>query len=576
MTRTAAILAAASLLSVLAGVSLWTLSRDALTFDEKAHIAAGYSSLVKGDYRLNPEHPPLLKDLAALPLLSLDISFPDEHPAWAQDDQAPPWWAQFNVGNALLFEQGNDPRAMTVLSRLPMVLVLLGLALLVFYIAKTLGGMKAGLIALALASFSPTLVAHGRLVTTDTGAALGVLAVLWTWGLMAKNPSLARVLAAALVLGLALLTKFSLLTVLPVLALVPLIPLLQRGDRARALRIGAAAGIAGIAAVVLVVWPAYEMHIRNYPQDRQIRDTAADLNPDALGPARTVVLSMAEIPALRAPAQFLRGALMAAQRSAWGNTTFFAGEVSAQGNPLYFPVLFLLKTPLALSILLLLLLVSLLARPPTAARVREAHPFFLLSGAFALLYLALSVSSDLNIGIRHLLPIFPLLFIAIATAVSRLPFFRAPALQALLLVLLAWYASSSVRAFPFYLSYYNELVGMERGYEIAVDSNYDWGQDFHRLRKLMGNLGIRRISLDYFGGEDPAFWLGDAAVRYDPRKDPRPEGWFAVSVNQLQGGRARAADGFDQDTSYYRWLDAYAPVSRAGKSIFLYFIPPET
>jgi hypothetical protein len=128
--------------------------------------------------------------------------------------------------------------------------------------------------------------------------------------------------------------------------------------------------------------------------------------------------------------------------------------------------------------------------------------------------------------------------------------------------------------FPHYLSYYNGLAGgTENGYEIAVDSNYDWGQDFYRLLAFVEKENIEEIYLDYFGGEDEEYWLGEKYIRLNPKgiKEP-PKGWLAVSLNQLMGGIAKPAPGFDQETGYYDWLKEYSPVAKAGYSIFIYRI----
>ena len=115
--------------------------------------------------------------------------------------------------------------------------------------------------------------------------------------------------------------------------------------------------------------------------------------------------------------------------------------------------------------------------------------------------------------------------------------------------------------------------GTDNGYKIAVDSNYDWGQDFYRLLEFVEKENIRQIRLDYFGGEDPQYWLGDKYIQLKPREIKKaPEGWVAVSINQLQGGIAEPAEGFDQETGYYNWLKKQEPVARAGKTIFIYYI----
>ncbi|HZX50240.1 MAG TPA: hypothetical protein VFE94_03840, partial [Candidatus Paceibacterota bacterium] len=143
------------------------------------------------------------------------------------------------------------------------------------------------------------------------------------------------------------------------------------------------------------------------------------------------------------------------------------------------------------------------------------------------------------------------------------------------------YIGSSLMAFPNYIPYYNALAGgTENGYKIAVDSNYDWGQDFYRLLDFVEANNIQKVYLDYFGGEDPAYWLGNryAEMRCgDPNRQQtcarakQEKGWVAVSANQLMGGTASPVTGFDQPTGYYAWLLDFEP-TRLGTSIFIYNI----
>ena len=128
------------LLSAMFLFAFSSMLQDALTFDEKAHIAAGYSYLTQKDYRINPEHPPLAKDLAAFPLLFLDLNFPDQSQTWKQDSGAPPWWIQFDLGTEFLYRSGNNPQDIIAWSRFPMILLLLALGLFLFRWAKEIGG----------------------------------------------------------------------------------------------------------------------------------------------------------------------------------------------------------------------------------------------------------------------------------------------------------------------------------------------------------------------------------------------------------------------------------------------------
>ncbi|MCH8987090.1 hypothetical protein IIA94_02905, partial [Patescibacteria group bacterium] len=120
MSNQVTYLAAFLLLAAMFFAAFFSLKQDSLTFDELAHIPAGYSYLTEKDYRLNPEHPPLVKDLAAIPLLFLDLNFPTSNTNWTQDDEPPPWWKQFNVGTEFLYRSGNNPQQMIFWARLPM------------------------------------------------------------------------------------------------------------------------------------------------------------------------------------------------------------------------------------------------------------------------------------------------------------------------------------------------------------------------------------------------------------------------------------------------------------------------
>ncbi len=144
----------------------------------------------------------------------------------------------------------------------------------------------------------------------------------------------------------------------------------------------------------------------------------------------------------------------------------------------------------------------------------------------------------------------------------------------LTVILFIWYAGSTLAVFPYYIPYYNEIAGgVQQGYKYAVDSNYDWGQDFYRLADFIEKNNIDKIYLDYFGGENPQYWLGDKYVKLNPKEKETPiKGWVAVSANQLMGGLATPVPGFDQQTGYYKWLEKYTPVARIGYSIFVYYI----
>lgn len=565
------------LLLTLFSTAFLSMAQDSLTFDELAHIPASYSYLTQKDYRLNPEHPPLVKDLAALPLLFLNLNFPSKDQVWLQEDSAPAWWVQFDAGTKFLYESGNNPRDIIIWSRLPMIFLLVFLAWFLFKWARELGGNYAGLAVLILFSFSPEFIAHGRLVTTDAGAAMGTVLATYFWLKFLKNPKKINLFLAGLFLGIALLIKFSLILLIPFLGIITFVYALLSAPRLENLKKYIPKAVLAGAISLMIIWPIYQFHIWNYPPERQVRDTAADLAPNPIEPAKNLTIWMADKPLLRPFAQYFKGVLMATQRTGFGNTTYFMGQISADAWRSYFPIMYLAKLPLAfhaITILTILGLIYSLFRKRPKNWLKENFFVFAFL-AFLSIYWLTAIMGNLNIGLRHILPTIPFIYFLVILGLRRVfetaGKFKKPLAIALALIFI-WYAYSSVSAFPYYLSYYNEAAGgIKNGYKYAADSNYDWGQDFYRLLMFINENNIQKINLDYFGGESPKYWLGEKYIKLNPKESEKPRGWVAVSLNQLMGGIAKPVSGFDQETGYYGWLEDYTLKAKAGNSIFIYY-----
>ena len=589
LTERLALPVAGILLICMAIFMVLSMEQDALTYDELAHIPAGYSYLTQQDYRINPEHPPLSKAIAAFPLLFLNLNFPVDSQNWLQDAQAPPWWVQFDLGNEFLYKSNNNPLSIIFFSRLPMILLTLLLGAFLFFWTRKLLGNGAALAVLALFAFSPSFLAHGRLVTTDVASALGILVALYFWVEFLKQPTKGRVTKAGLALGLAFLLKFSAALLLPFFAVITILYALLHKESSGSIRtLGKYIGLSVLVGLVslALIMPVYQAHIMHYPPERQLRDTVADLQPGGVTIYEQPIIWMADKQPFRPFAQFARGVLMATQRGQFGNTVFFQGDIKAGGFWEYFPLIYLYKVPLAFHFLLIFGLFGMLwtAKTQWYRGFKEfllhwwikKHFLFFAFSVFITAYLALAMLGNLNIGIRHLLPIFPLLYILVIWGVKELfSHIKNKQLQhvgiSFIAGLFIWYIGSSLMAFPNYISYYNPLAGgTQNGYAIAVDSNYDWGQDFYKLLAFIEHNNIQKISLDYFGGEDPAYWLGETYERLDPNNPPT-QGWIAVSLNQLMGGQATAVSGYNQPTGYYNWLLPHTP-TRIGNSIFMYYI----
>lgn len=562
-------LASACLLALFAIAASCSLTFDSVTYDEAAHLVAGVSYLQTGDFRLNPEHPPLAKMWAAVPLVVGGVE---------SIDPASMRWRlarQRELGFELINGRFDDPHRRDPATRLVparLAMVVLGLLLLaVIYVwSREAWGGRAGLVSLALAAFSPTLLAHTRFVTTDVPAALGFTATLWGFWRFCRRPTLGRALVVGAMLGAALLLKYSTLLLAPMLIAALIVWVIRppagesaRWTRARRLSHGLAA--LALAALVggAIIWTTYGF-----------RFEATRASEGVLDWNRVPVPS----PALASGIAFVRDHHVLPEAYIYGvsyvlskadRRTFLNGAIRPTGTHLYFPEAFLLKSTPSL-----LVLVGWLAWSVFRARWSFDGLFLALAiGVYALT----AVLSMLNIGHRHLVPLYALLFVAIGALAARVSGTRGPAL--VLAGLIAMHAASSMLTFPRYLSYFNVLGGgPSRGWHYLVDSNIDWGQDLRRLGEWTASQNDPLIYLAYFGSGDPTaygirfrkvVWVED----FEPDRRPLlpgPSDYFAVSVTLLQGM-------YVHDPAIAEWLARVktdmTPIARAGDSILIYRLP---
>lgn len=341
----------------------------------------------------------------------------------------------------------------------------------------------------------------------------------------------------------------------------------------------------------LLVYPVYMFHITNYPAAKQMSDTQYIASQFPLKLAGNTVIWMSKQPILRPYAQYTLGLFMVFQRATGGNTTFFLGDVTNKGWKSYFPILYAIKEPLTLHILTIIALLLLAACGTKEAwkKIFASLSRFLKNNfieiamlIFLAIYWSASITSNLNIGIRHILPTFPFVYVLVSGQMKRL-FEKIRHKKILVVVywsigaiLIIWYAFSSLSSFPYYLTYFNELVGGNKnGHTYVTDSNLDWGQDLKRLAKWVDDNKIPEIYLDYFGGATPSYYLGNKAKSWSGTNDPKDAKgkWLAISATFKQQGQALPTKGWNQPTDFYLWLNEYKPVTVIGNSIFVYYIP---
>lgn len=589
-------------------LSIASLWGDSIIVDEVPHIGAGYSYLVKRDMRLNPEHPPLAKDLAALPLLFLKLkqtAFKSEF--WQTDING-----QWNFGRQLIFGSGNNADLIAHAAKITMVVFFVLAAILIYKWAKLLYGNAGGLIALTLFAFSPTVIAHSRFVTTDVPALFGVLLATYCLIQHFKTSTRKSLFIAGLAFGVALLLKFSTFLLVPYFLLLAMaygLINIHNKFRAAGQMVWCAIKIFVIG-FVLVVWPVYYFHTVGYPPERQYRDTQSLLSSYGNRKFADPVVWASNKPILRAVAHYGLGLLMVNQRAIGGNTTYFLGEVSRFGWQHYFPIVYFLKESLAwwTMVLIAVLYAAWQWKYPIKEWVNRGYHWVRKNfDEFAMLlwliiYWGLSIYSTLNIGVRHLLPVYPFAIILVSGQLAKIVSRhrnsgktysaevvnikngseRTPKFYILiftLCILLGWYILETIRVYPYFLTYFNQIAGGPAGgHRYVVDSNLDWGQDLKRFSDWVKENNVSKIELDYFGWADPYYYLRDRYIwtnstKYRDANDfkarNQSDGWLAVSATFLMGSQGPYDDPKDPN---YLWLNSYRPVTVIGNSIFVYRI----
>ena len=575
------------LMLVLATISQ---KQESAIMDEVAHIPAGYSYLTQRDMRLNPEHPPLLKDLSAIPLLFIkNINFPSDLKSWKDEINS-----QWDFGFNFLYNSGNDADKIIFWARIPMLLLLVLVAFFLYRWTKELYGKWPALLAIFLFSFSPTFIAHGRYVTTDVGAAFAFFIASYYFVKWIQNPSKKNLILAGIFFGIAQLIKFSLVLLIPYFGILLLIWIYIKWREGNKLAKVFVSYIGKFLLIMVIgyvlVYPVYLFHVSNYPYEKQFADMEYTASHFRFAATYKPMVWMVKQPILRPYAQYLMGLFMVFQRATGGNTTYFLGEVNNKGWLNYFPVVYAIKPPLVLHILTIIALLFLAWQIPKGAlkKLRQSFAPFLKKWfpeiamlIFLGIYWTASITSNLNIGVRHILPTFPFVYILICGQIDRIFHYlreRKESIRpymALLVVLLVWYALSSLAIFPYYLTHFNELVGgPTKGYLYVTDSNLDWGQDLKRLAKWVDEQGIQKIKVDYFGGATVDYYLKGKYEGWHAENDPKDAkgSWLAISATFLQQNRAVPTKGFKGKTDNYLWLNQYQPVTVIGNSIFVYHI----
>jgi len=519
----------------MAALQLTTVRHESQTSDEGRQLLSGYTYLTSGHFTVAVEHPPLLKLLWAVPVWFLHPSPPHGGDAWL-------------AAADFLYHNRVSADAMLMAGRCSAIAVSVLLGLAIAYWARCHFGVGPALFAVFLFAADPNFLANGRYIKNDVGASLMIFAATMIWGDYLVQATRKRLWLSGLVVGLALTTKNSAMILWPAMLLLYLLHRWQQRRRFSAVECVRTFGTVGIVAFA-VIFLVYGFEV-----------SPAGSSPGfamRIFPAASW-LTRVPVPALG----YFRGLGNLSLRQAGKalEVSYLLGRQSASGWWYMSPVAFAVKTPLA-ELALFGMVLAVAAGRLRTLRLRGMDFRWLLLLATPACYCVAALVAHSNAGERHLLPLYPFLFVFSAGVLlgGRAPKWGWPAVAACGLLLIL--ETGSVH--PHYLAFFNALAGGPAGgREYLVDSNLDWGQDVRNLKVYMDDHRIPSVCISYFGWADLDY--------YGIRHRSLPEIRDIVTADRLDCVAAISATHLALYRDRFAGLDQLEPDARIGYSIYMY------
>jgi len=547
-------LVVATLLLCMAYLMFSSSREDSATTDESTHIISGYLANTDKDFNINTEHPYLGKRINTLPLLFMNINLDRSEPYFSvkSDYYYDSWRESRNLGNDFLYKMGNDAdKILKAVRSVPIVLTII-FGLILFISVLKIYNFAVAFLTLIFYVFSPDILAHARLANTDMWITVFYFLSIISFGSYLQNPTNKKLVISALIFGLTLSVKFSSVTLIPVLLFLWYINNKLKNKLSFTSHIKASYIPALIFVVIswCIAFAKYGFSIATPPLYQQ------NLEENYYN---KVLVRLQPIAQHFVSSQYFKGLAILSSSSFGNRNAYLLGNYSQGGWWYYFPVALSVKTPIPILIIIIASIVFYIKW----RKKLEFNDYLILSPI--LIYFLISMVQKLNIGIRHLLPIMPFLFIWISKfMIESFEYFKKQKSKKILdagyLLLIIWYVIGSIRIYPYFLSYFNEFVGPQNGSKVLADSNIDWGQDLKRLKTWLVNNKISEpIFLEYF-------WDGYESIDYyqinykklEPN-NPNQKGYIAIGVSAL-------------NNKEFLWLKSLKPIAQIGYSINIYNI----
>lgn len=510
------------------------------TADEPGHLASGVTQWRDGNFAYNTPHPPLTKLLAALPVLlqpNTTVRF---------TNAAGKKFSDLDAANGLLYRSENPAehsQLLTFLGRLPMILFWLVMVVVAALWARQRWGDFAGLLAASVLVLDPNLIGHGNLINTDVPLAAGMIATIWALDRYFSATTRKNLLLLVIIFALTQLTKFSAVILWPIVISLGVLRIIINKKlfswKQWLMMTGAL-----IIGTGFIIWAAYGFQF-----------TRVDISSSWNRPTHYFKkLIDFPIPA----GNYFQGLYETIKHNKFGHNAVLFGEIESHGRLEYFPVALATKTPiiaLALFVLWGLTAIKPLLKKEGSRRVRLFDA--LLLALPPLVFFFSAVNSNLNLGIRHIFPIWPFIALAIASLVTV----TAKRWWNIALgTSIAGLAITLAFAWPNTISYFNSFAGgSANGHNVLQGSNYDWGQDAWRLRTFITEEKFTDYAVELFGSvPENAVWpdRNRLLVDADIAAGAQPSGVVFVSSGVL-----------DRPNSNVDWLKKYPPAWRIGSTI---------
>ena len=483
--------------------------RKSPVFDESVHIAGGLSYWLKNDYRVNPENGNFPQRWAAIPLIRQKLNFPDlrQIPLIKTDE--------WTIADDFLYKAGNNTEDILTSSRAMITILSLLTGLAVYFYSRKIFGTGGGLLSLLLYALCPEILAHAGFATSDMAAAMAfTLSLICIWNVL-NRITVKNIIFSSLALSILFVSKFSAFIIIPVYLVLILIRLRNKNHvecvifsrkmpndtQAKQLLSYSAVLLVNLVSIMFFIWMSFGFRFSMISDigsaDRITLNRAFEDGCKSSGKTGKALLAAKQMKIF--PESYLYGFSFVLKQSNARNS-YLNGELSTRGWWYFFIYSFMVKTPIPLLLILAISLFTLFrGRMSSGGKLHMLTPFLV----FILIYFLFAISSRMNIGNRHLLPVYPCVFIICGSAYSIL---RSRLPSAILTAfLIAWFAIESYKIRPHYLAYFNQLAGgPEDGYKHLSDSSLDWGQDLKELRNWIGknNQKNDNVYLSYFGTAD--------------------------------------------------------------------------